>query len=89
MVPPQRCLLAHFETTLHFLAVASLLSHNNMTISYYVQVNKLSHNNITISNYVQVNSLYTAKIECSFKMGKQTPLGVQFILLLMVHVLHS
>ena len=27
----------------------------------------------------------TAKIECSFKMGKQTPFGVPFILLLMVH----
>ena len=27
----------------------------------------------------------TAKIECSFEMGKQTPLGVTFILLVMVH----
>ena len=26
----------------------------------------------------------TAKIECSFEMGKKTPLGVTFILLLMV-----
>ena len=28
----------------------------------------------------------TAKIECNFEMGKYTPLGVPFILLLMVHV---
>ena len=28
----------------------------------------------------------TAKIECSFEMGKQTPLGVSFILLAMVCV---
>ena len=43
----------------------------------------LTHNNITINYYMQVNS-FTAKIECIFEMGKKTPLGVPFILLLTV-----
>ena len=29
--------------------------------------------------------IHTVKIECSFEMGKKTPLGVPFILLLTVH----
>ena len=45
--------------------------------------NLLVHNNKTINNYyMQVNSL---RLKLSLAMGKQTPLGVPFILLLMVH----
>ena len=51
------------------LAVANLLAHNNLWLCYYNYVSKFA----------------TAKIECSFKMAKETPLGVPLILLLMVH----
>ena len=67
MVPPYRCLLTHFEVTLHsILVVANLLAHNKL---------------ITYGDVIMCNNLATAMIECSFEMGKQTPLGIPFILL--------
>ena len=45
--------------------------------------NLLAHNNIS-QTLLWASKFAAAKIECTFEMGKQTLLGVTFILLMMV-----
>ena len=75
MVPPPNALCV-------YLSISKL--HSNLAVA-----NLLAHNNLLLCNHVQVNLLATAKIECTFEIGKLTLLRVPFILLLMVHYLIS
>ena len=59
---------------------------NGIPKGVYLPILKL-HSILAVANLLAHNNFAMAKIECSFEMDKQTPLGVPFTLLLMVLLL--